>query len=75
MPANLLLQPVQPVMPLAVSEREAARLIGVTPRTLYARRGDGSGPPWRRLGGRILYPIDGLRAWLAGDAAKGADNE
>lgn len=52
------------IHPLAVSEREAARLIGVSTRTLYAWRRDGIGPQYRRIGGRILYPVRGIDAWL-----------
>jgi len=59
--------------PLAVGEREASRLIGVSSRTLYAWRSTGIGPPYRRIGGRILYGIDGLREWLNADAPQNAD--
>jgi len=54
------------IEPLIVSEREAARLLGLDKSTLRRRRKSGDGPPaiWvtdRRLG----YRLADLRAWLA----------
>ena len=42
---------------------EAARLLGLSPRTLEKYRCHGSGPIFRKLGGRVVYAIDDLEAW------------
>jgi predicted DNA-binding transcriptional regulator AlpA len=43
---------------------EAARLVGLSPRTLETFRCRGSGPVFRKIGGRVLYATDDLQAWL-----------
>ena len=55
--------------PLAVSEVEAARLIGVSARTLFNWRASGTGPRAVRAGSRVLYAVDELRRWLAAVAS------
>ena len=42
---------------------EAARYLGLSGRTLEKHRCFGTGPAYRRLGGRVVYAIDDLRAW------------
>ena len=42
---------------------EAACLLGLSPRTLEKYRCHGSGPTFRKLGGRVVYAIDDLEAW------------
>ena len=42
---------------------EAARLLGISPRTLEKYRCHGSGPTFRKLGGRVVYAVDDLEAW------------
>lgn len=51
---------------LAVRLRQAARMLGISPKTLWTLARRGGGPPHIRLpGGRaLLFPIDGLRLWL-----------
>src|SRR5574337_1830780 len=46
-----------------VRTHEAARLLGLSPRTLEKYRCHGSGPTFRKLGGRVVYAIDDLEAW------------
>jgi predicted DNA-binding transcriptional regulator AlpA len=46
-----------------VRTHEAARLLGLSPRTLEKYRCHGSGPTFRKLGGRVVYAIDDLDAW------------
>ena len=52
---------------LALRPREAAKSLGVSPRWLWERtkRGD---IPHVRVGRAVLYPVDGLRDWLARQA-------
>lgn len=49
---------------------EAARLLGISPRTLEKYRCHGSGPTFRKLGGRVVYAIDDLEAWANHSACR-----
>jgi excisionase family DNA binding protein len=51
------------IPPLAVGASEAARMLGISTRTLWAMTNCGK-LPYVKLGRRTLYPIDDLRAWL-----------
>lgn len=42
---------------------EAARVLGLSGRTLEKHRTYGTGPTYRKLGGRIVYHPDDLQAW------------
>ena len=57
------LQATEP-QPLAVRATEAARMLGISERTLWslANRGE---VPTVKIGGVRLYPVDELRAWLS----------
>jgi predicted DNA-binding transcriptional regulator AlpA len=45
---------------------DAARYLGLGQSTLERKRVDGSGPIWRRLGGKVVvYSIDDLDAWAS----------
>ena len=46
-----------------VRTHEAARMLGISPRTLEKYRCHGSGPTFRKLGGRVVYLVDDLEAW------------
>ena len=43
---------------------DAARRVGLSPRTLEKHRCYGTGPSYRKLGGRVVYAIDELDAWV-----------
>jgi hypothetical protein len=43
--------------------REAGAFLGLSPRTLEKHRSFGTGPVYRKLGGRVVYAIPDLRAW------------
>lgn len=49
-----------PVERLAVNAREAAGMLGISERSLWTRVSEGA-IPTKRLGGRVLFPIDALR--------------
>ena len=49
--------------PRYLRTREAARFLGLSGRTLEKHRYFGSGPAYRRIGGRVVYSVDDLRAW------------
>jgi hypothetical protein len=55
--------PVEPAR--YVRTHEAARLLSLSPRTLEKYRCHGTGPVFRKLGGRVVYAIDDLEAWAA----------
>ena len=42
---------------------EAARFLGLSGRTLEKHRTYGTGPKYRKLGGRVIYALDDLKAW------------
>lgn len=42
---------------------EAARFLGLSGRTLEKHRYFGTGPAYRRLGGRVVYRIEDLQSW------------
>jgi len=49
---------------------EAAQLLGISPRTLEKYRCHGSGPTFRKLGGRVVYAIGDLEAWANQSACR-----
>lgn len=52
---------------ILVNEREAADMLGLTPRTLQAWRQQGEGPPYVRVSSRcIRYRIADLEDWAEG---------
>jgi len=51
---------------LLVSQRDAAAMLGVSPRTLELWRQCGDGPPYVRISSRcVRYRIADLEAWAA----------
>ena len=42
---------------------EAARFLGLSDRTLEKHRTYGTGPAYRKLGGRVVYAVDDLETW------------
>lgn len=55
---------VAPRQPEYLTRRQAAELSNLSTRTLERLERDGGGPPLLRVGVKLLYPIDGLHAWL-----------
>lgn len=64
------------VPPLAVSVREAARLLGVSEKSVRNWTAQGKLHA-RRIGGRVLYSMKELETFLASDSATdmGSDDE
>lgn len=52
-----------PVRPRYVRTPDAAVHLGLSARTLEKHRCFGTGPVYRKLGGRIVYSIADLDAW------------
>jgi predicted DNA-binding transcriptional regulator AlpA len=42
---------------------EAARFLSLSGRTLEKHRTYGTGPTYRKIGGRVVYALDDLKAW------------
>lgn len=55
-----------PEPPLAVRRSEAARLLGIGVRKLDELKAGGH-LPFRKCGAAVLFPVDGLRAYLAAE--------
>ncbi|MBN8942719.1 MAG: helix-turn-helix domain-containing protein [Bradyrhizobium sp.] len=49
---------------------DAARFLGISLRTLEKHRTYGTGPVYRKIGGRVVYAIEDLQAWSAIGARK-----
>ncbi|MBW9075681.1 helix-turn-helix transcriptional regulator [Agrobacterium deltaense] len=54
--------------PHFVRTSEAARLLDLSPRTLEKHRCEGTGPIYHKLGGRVVYAVADLQAWVAASA-------
>ncbi len=51
--------------PRLLRTKEAARFLGLSIRTLEKHRTYGTGPIYRKVGGRVLYALRDLEAWSA----------
>ncbi len=51
--------------PIYVDTREAARLLGISPRTLDRFRVSGEGPVFHKFGKRVCYARTDLEDWAA----------
>lgn len=50
---------------LVVDEARAAKMLDISKRTLQRLRDSGGGPPFIRIGRRVLYRTASLQEWLA----------
>ncbi|OCW57401.1 helix-turn-helix transcriptional regulator [Hoeflea olei] len=55
--------PLAGLPPRLLRTQEAARFLGISIRTLEKHRTYGTGPTYRKIGGRVLYTIHDLEAW------------
>lgn len=53
------------VPPRYLRTPEAARFLGLSDRTLEKHRSYGTGPVYRKIGGRVVYALEDLQAWVA----------
>lgn len=51
------------VPPRYLRTDEAAQFLGLSPRTLEKHRTYGTGPIYRKLGGRVVYAVADLQQW------------
>lgn len=49
--------------PRFLRTKEAAQFLSLSPRTLEKHRTYGTGPAYRKLGGRVVYAVDDLQVW------------
>jgi hypothetical protein len=52
-----------PIAPRFLRTADAGRFLGLSGRTLEKHRVYGTGPTFRKIGGRVVYAIDDLEAW------------
>ncbi|RUX27826.1 DNA-binding protein [Mesorhizobium sp. M2A.F.Ca.ET.042.01.1.1] len=52
-----------PLPPRYLRTSEAAHFLSLSARTLEKHRTYGTGPAYRKLGGRVVYSVDDLQAW------------
>jgi predicted DNA-binding transcriptional regulator AlpA len=52
-----------PMPPRFLRTPEAARFLGLSHRTLEKHRTYGTGPVYRKIGGRVVYALADLQAW------------
>ena len=58
------MQPQIPTIPPRfLRTKEAAEFLSLSARTLEKHRTYGTGPAYRKLGGRVVYSVDDLEAW------------
>ena len=63
MPANFTDLP-----PRYLRTPEAARFVGLSIRTVEKHRIYGTGPRYSKLGGRVVYRVEDLQAWVESGA-------
>ncbi len=61
--------------PRFVRTPEAARLLDLSPRTLEKHRCEGTGPIYHKLGGRVVYALDELHAWVEAAARRSTSKD
>ncbi len=54
----------KPAMPHLVNTHEAAEILGRSAATLKRWRGEGVGPNWRELQGRVSYDVNVLLEYI-----------
>ena len=55
--------PLAGLPPRFLRTPEAARFLGLSGRPLEKHRTYGTGPKYRKIGGRVVYAVDDLQAW------------
>jgi predicted DNA-binding transcriptional regulator AlpA len=64
---GIVARTVASMVPLApprfLRTKEAAKRIGFSPKTLQNWRSSGKGPPWLRIGGKVVYEVAPFDAW------------
>src|SRR5215831_13011252 len=61
--ASTMPDPLAGLPPRFLRTPEAARYLGLSGRTLEKHRTYGTGPKYRKIGGRVVYALDDLKVW------------
>lgn len=61
--------------PRLLRTKEASRFLGLSIRTLEKHRTYGTGPTYRKVGGRVLYAVRDLEAWTEIGARKSTSDK
>jgi len=58
--------PIPPEIELyrTIDEKEVALVIGLALGTIRNKRGDGTGPPYYRVGRRCVYRLSDVLSWM-----------
>ena len=56
--------PLAGLPPRYLRTPEAARWLGISGRTLEKHRIYGTGPVYRKIGGRVVYRVEDLQRWV-----------
>nr|WP_319517077.1 helix-turn-helix domain-containing protein [uncultured Cohaesibacter sp.] len=55
--------------------QEAAHFLGLSLRTLEKHRTYGTGPTYRKIGGRVVYSVEDLQAWTEQGARRSTSEQ
>lgn len=70
-----MIDPKTGLPPRFLRAPDAARFLGISIRTLEKHRTYGTGPIYRKIGGRIVYSVDDLQAWTEDGIRKSASEK
>lgn len=65
-----MIDPKTGLPPRFLRAPDAARFLGISIRTLEKHRTYGTGPTYRKIGGRVVYSVDDLQAWTENGVRK-----
>jgi len=71
----MAIRPTAEMPPRLLRTQEAARFLGISLRTLEKHRTYGTGPTYRKIGGRVLYVVGDLEAWSSIGARKSTSDK
>lgn len=58
-----MIEPAPAMPPRLLRTPEAARFLGLSGRTLEKHRTFGTGPTYKKIGGRVVYAVGDLQTW------------
>ncbi|QSR17283.1 AlpA family transcriptional regulator [Novosphingobium sp. KA1] len=70
-----MIDPKTGLPPRYLRAPDASRFLGISIRTLEKHRTYGTGPTYRKIGGRIVYSVDDLQAWTEDGIRKSASEK
>ncbi|ATU73242.1 helix-turn-helix transcriptional regulator [Komagataeibacter rhaeticus] len=70
-----MLDPKTGVPPRFLRTPDAARFLGISIRMLEKHRTYGTGPTYRKIGGRIVYALPDLQGWVENGVRRSTTDE